>query len=1749
MRKFLIIFSFLFIPIFSFAYNDSTTHPALTQEIVEFYNYYFQGNLARGEINLIKQGSTNEDAPPRYVNHFYDPIYNEGWKGELLKISNKYLPSSTVLSLTKKLWNYNSISPSYLWIKSQKEQVEYPRYFGNQTWQKAIYEYAFGDKKLAFLALGHILHNLEDASVPEHTRNDTHVPELGDNSPYEDWAHEYTKSKNNNLDTAESLIKENKIPLIYSTAEEYFYNLAKYTNENFFSKDTIKIEKYKLPRWTQEKIVETKDGKLIKIGFYNDMPLVFIKKTAKTDNIFYSIENSEIKDFILSSYFSHLSRQSILHGAGLLNFFFQEVEKVKKNPELAERPVENAKIGIISPFGEYTKIKSIVKTVYSDFSSQLKTLISQSTPSPAGVLSIPETKSEGLSKTESPTTLQPQTFNPTSNIEIIQTIPTTFYQEPQRANLEAELPSSEIPTYIYAIPPAKKSNSSIIGNYGLIAIPSAAGAGGGGEVAQQPQQVQPQTQSQQNQSPVLDTTPPTINSFSILECQNSLSSQSCFIATTTVNLVWSSNNPDLDYYELTYNNTVSTTTAASAVFIFQNNATNSVSLRAKDKSNNWSATSTVLTEINTTPVVINEIAWMGTATDSSDEWIELYNQTNRTINMESLVLYSETNLTPYIKLASSTSPSGYYLLERTNDSAVPGIAADKIYTGALNDSGEIIILAYVANNATTTLDRTILNSNGAWPAGDNNTNETMQKNENSWCTAIATPKAENNCQNRVNQSPPADTTPPNPPTITSPASFSQTFTSAVINFQGAAEANSTITANYLLNNSTTTATTTVSNLGVWSLSLTLNQGTTTINFYAKDSAQNQSQATSAQLFIDSIGPTIDAFSITECSSGQNCQVATTTLHLLWNSSDSDMNYYELSYGNNISTTTSTSTILTLQDNTAYSFSLRAKDRSGNWSATSTKAVSINIPVDNTPPNAPVIALPANFNQTFASSTINFQGTAEASSTIQAIYLFSSSTTTATTTASSADNWSLTLSLNQATTTINFYSVDQSQNTSSSTPAILFIDSLGPEISSFVISQCSASLSSDGCLTATTTLNLVWSSSNQDINYYELSYGSNTSTTTATSTALTLADNSSYNFSLRAVDLSGNWSATSTASAEISVMPVVINEIGWMGTGASYPNDEFIELYNRTSKTINLTNFVLYSNDLTPYINFDSTNLIASSSYYLIERKNTGETDESTESPIQDIAADLWTSFSYGLNNSGETLSLVYVSDNSTTTIDYVPPCGSSWCAGALYSSMERIDTDVAGSSSSNWATNNGIIRNGKNAGGTAINATPKQRNSANSLISVNTPIDQDITLAKNRSPYFIENTLTLNQGKTLTIDPGVVIKFKEGSGVSLNINGNLYVQGSQSEPVVFTSFRDDNYGGDLNGDASSTSPVIGNNWKEVYLSPTSSSTINYARFRYGGGYSSGDSSGRALLRIDQATSTIQNSFFEYSYVSGLKTIISNALISGNTFSNNNSSEASASGLLEEGGASAIINNTFENNKMGLYLANSLANVQNNVFNNNQQKAIYVSSKLPNFSNNSGSGNGYNGIILDGFQTQANSTTTLAANSLPFILDGYSTVVSSSTLVIASPNQIKANSNAWIRVIGRLIAEGATENDIVFSSNSATPATGDWYGLRVESGYLNLKGTTIKYAGKNVFGGTSGGLVLENSTAKIENSAFENNKNTAIYMSGSNLTLNTINFANNDMALNAPDWPAGSTVNSSNITFQNNTSISSPAGIF
>jgi hypothetical protein len=105
-------------------------------------------------------------------------------------------------------------------------------------------------------------------------------------------------------------------------------------------------------------------------------------------------------------------------------------------------------------------------------------------------------------------------------------------------------------------------------------------------------------------------------------------------------------------------------------------------------------------------VVINEVAWGGTAASPQDEWIELRNNTDQPIDLTGWMLRWQRKQPPQPKeepwktvaLSGTIAPDGYYLLERSDDETASGVTANLIYDTTspysleLSDLGEVIEL-------------------------------------------------------------------------------------------------------------------------------------------------------------------------------------------------------------------------------------------------------------------------------------------------------------------------------------------------------------------------------------------------------------------------------------------------------------------------------------------------------------------------------------------------------------------------------------------------------------------------------------------------------------------------------------------------------------------------------------------------------------------------------------------------------------------------------------------------------------------------------------------------------------------------------------------------------------------------------------------------------------------------------------------------------------------------------------------------
>ncbi|MFC1751187.1 right-handed parallel beta-helix repeat-containing protein, partial [Pseudomonadota bacterium] len=160
--------------------------------------------------------------------------------------------------------------------------------------------------------------------------------------------------------------------------------------------------------------------------------------------------------------------------------------------------------------------------------------------------------------------------------------------------------------------------------------------------------------------------------------------------------------------------------------------------------------------------------------------------------------------------------------------------------------------------------------------------------------------------------------------------------------------------------------------------------------------------------------------------------------------------------------------------------------------------------------------------------------------------------------------------------------------------------------------------------------------------------------------------------------------------------------------------------------------------------------------------------------------------------------------------------------------------------------------------------------------------------------YWIDNLLTMSTGTTLTVDPGVIVKFASNGG--LTINGTLRAQGTASDKIVFTSYADDKYGGDMNADGNGSAPANGD-WKSIYFSNQAvdgASLIEHAVVKYAGGSNSSN------IYSDSTDLSIRHSDISNSSGHGVRGYAANLIFSDNEIYANNSD-----GIRLEGNASSV----------------------------------------------------------------------------------------------------------------------------------------------------------------------------------------------------------------------------------------------------
>ena len=462
-------------------------------------------------------------------------------------------------------------------------------------------------------------------------------------------------------------------------------------------------------------------------------------------------------------------------------------------------------------------------------------------------------------------------------------------------------------------------------------------------------------------------------------------------------------------------------------------------------------------------------------------------------------------------------------------------------------------------------------------------------------------------------------------------------------------------------------------------------------------------------------------------------------------------------------------------------------------------------------------------------------------------------------------------------------------------------------------------------------------------------------------------------------------------------------------------------------------------------------------------------------------------------------------------------------SGTLSLTGNTFSNNTNGATSFNYGSGLVVTNSGNTSSGTG----PRGFIMAGSLSS-----DQE--WGADGLPYIISD-LTIPEGKTLTIDPGAIIKFN-GLWDRISVLGTLNAKGTADKPIYFTSIKDDSIGGDTNGDDGANSPLP-SDWAQIVISNTGSATFDHAVVRYGGYYYTGAN----------------------VYNNGGTLKISNSTISS----------ASAYGVYHNGGTTSVENSAIKNNNSyGVYaVGDGTLSLVGNTFSDNSNAAAslnFGSGLVVTNSGNVANGTGLRGFIMAG---SLSSNQIWNEDGLPYIISDL-TIPVNKILIINQGATIKFNG-LWdrISVLGTLDARGTIDKPIHFTSIkddsvlgdtnadglATKPAPSDWAQIVTLAGGITKLDFAIVsyggyyYTGANLYnnGGTLNisnsisdnasayGIYHNGGTTSFEKSSASDNGGYGIYAVGSgDITINDNSFFDNANAAASLNFGGGLVVNNS-----------------
>ena len=388
-------------------------------------------------------------------------------------------------------------------------------------------------------------------------------------------------------------------------------------------------------------------------------------------------------------------------------------------------------------------------------------------------------------------------------------------------------------------------------------------------------------------------------------------------------------------------------------------------------------------------------------------------------------------------------------------------------------------------------------------------------------------------------------------------------------------------------------------------------------------------------------------------------------------------------------------------------------------------------------------------------------------------------------------------------------------------------------------------------------------------------------------------------------------------------------------------------------------------------------------------------------------------------------------------------------------------------------------------------------------------ISQNVTWSASNSPYIVNGDITIQQGATLTIEPGTIVKVEEG--YSITVNGVLNADGTADSRIVFTSEGDLQYDG--------TSDYY---WQGIFVDSTGQINIDNGIIRCA----------KNDKQFESENEELTYSVFSYgklnltnSEISNTDSLIGVAALSDAVINNNIINSSVDYGIYIASYETANI--SIKNNQIESYGKDipcgivfesfnaGALDVQGNVVKNSD--GISFGIDLSNFTPTSFSGFG-NNTFAGYIDLTGELKTNLTLNRNLYIFENDVTISQGKTLTIQPGCKINIPKDKKITVNGILNALGTVTMPIVFTSESeqcqSAMSNDYWGGINVgNTGELNLDNAKIEYAG----GSNSGNVIINSGKLSVTNSQISNSFGAGIYLYENNTSVeNTINIKNNQI---------------------------------